>query len=659
MVSIILVGFQSLADLRECIPSLLAQQTVRQEIVFVDNASTDASSDFVRAHYPDITVVRSEENRGFAWACNRGAAAARGDVLDFLNCDTVVSRDWLPPIVDTLADPTVGACMPRILLHGTAHVNTMGSCVHWSGLAWMGKWQAADPGPGPAEEVFGASGCAFAIRTDVFREVGGFAEEFFTYHEDVDLCWRLRLLGYRVLVVPDSAIEHKYSFSRNALKWHMVERNRWRMILANYRWVTLLLLGPGLLAVDMGLWLYAAKAGLLGAKWRALRDLVGDWRGLLQRRRAVQSARCVGDRRIWRCLSGSRALLSASRQYAGAQRGANSPQQRPGEGAGADSKGRSEPAQNLVYSRAILTPQTDDMSALLQNLVCPACHGELTPGDFLACTNCHARYTYVAAPDGRRIPRFHEFNAPGATPSPQLAEWLLSSAPDRRSLLSSARRIIGAGYIPRRKEWERKRQSLLSLRGESTRVLEIGAGGRKLTPNTATVDIFPFANTDAVADAASLPLRSNSFDCVWLECVLEHCPNPTRVAEEAWRVTAPGGAVFVHVPWVFFYHDFPGDYWRLSVEALRALFPASAETEIGVVYGPASSLVSLLAETFARAFSAKDTVWPYAILRSLALLALFPWKYLDSFLVRSPAGLRLASTLYAIGRKPSAPEGQP
>ncbi|UCC68520.1 MAG: class I SAM-dependent methyltransferase [Armatimonadota bacterium] len=206
--------------------------------------------------------------------------------------------------------------------------------------------------------------------------------------------------------------------------------------------------------------------------------------------------------------------------------------------------------------------------------------------------------------------------------------------------------------MPRRRAWEGMRQELLTARGEETRTLEIGAGGRRLTPRTVTVDLLPVGSTDVVADATRLPLRSGSFDCVWLEFVLDHCADPRSVAAEAWRVTASGGAVFAHVPWIVFYHDFPGDYWRFSVEALRALFPEQTKVETGVGYGPGVAAVSLLSELWARIFSEGDGIWPYAVLRAMALLVLFPWKYLDLVLVRTPAAQRLASTLYAVARKP-------
>lgn len=317
-VSIILVAFQSLPDLRECLPSLTAGPAVTQEVIVVDNGSTDGCAAFVREHYPEAVVLRSERNRGFAWACNHGAAAARGEVLVFLNCDTVAQGGWLAPLVETLRDPSVGACMPRILLHGTPRVNTMGSRLHWSGLAWMDRWQTPDPGPGASQEVFGASGCALAIRAETFREVRGFTEDFFMYHEDVDLCWRIRLRGYRVMVVPEAAVQHRYSFGRNPLKWDLAERNRLKMILANYHWSTLLLLSPALTAVEAALWLYAAKAGLLRAKWGAARHVVGELPRLLRRRREIQRTRRVPDRAIWRQLSGSRELWRASRKYAAA-----------------------------------------------------------------------------------------------------------------------------------------------------------------------------------------------------------------------------------------------------------------------------------------------------------------------------------------------------
>ena len=318
VVSIIIVAFQALEDLRECLPSLSRSRTVPQEVILVENASTDGTVDFVRRAHPEVTLIRNEENRGFAMPCNRGAAAARGDVLIFLNSDTIVTPGWVDPLVAELRDPSVGACMPRILLHGMSQVNTMGLRVHWSGLAWMDRWQAQDPGPGPAEEVFGASGCALAIRADTFREVQGFTEDFFIYHDDVDLCWRLRLRGYRAMAVPKASIQHKYSFSHNPLKWQLAERNRLKMILANYHWATLVLLSPALIAVEVGLWLYAARAGLLRGKWRGTCDLARGLPRLLRRRKIVQASRRVSDWQIWRKLSSSRELWRASHQYAAA-----------------------------------------------------------------------------------------------------------------------------------------------------------------------------------------------------------------------------------------------------------------------------------------------------------------------------------------------------
>ncbi len=331
LVSVILVGFQSRDDLRECLPALAKSAAIAQEVILVDNASTDGTAEYVRQHHSDVRVIRSEENRGFAWACNRGAAEARGEVLVFLNCDTVPVPGWTAPLVEALRDASVGACMPRILMHGTSQVNTMGSCVHWSGLAWMDRWQEEDPGPGPEREVFGASGCALAIRADTFREVGGFTEDFFMYHEDVDLCWRLRMRGYRALVVPEAAIAHKYSFARNSLKWRMAERNRMRMILANYHWTTLVLLGPALVAADLALWAYATKAGLLGAKWRAAREVIAGMPEVLRRRKSIQAGRRARDRQIWRHFSGFCGLWRASRQYA-----------RAATDEGAGSRGRSD-----------------------------------------------------------------------------------------------------------------------------------------------------------------------------------------------------------------------------------------------------------------------------------------------------------------------------
>jgi GT2 family glycosyltransferase len=132
--------------------------------------------------------------------------------------------------------------------------------------------------------------------------VGLLDETLWLYHEDLDLGWRIRLAGFRNLIAPASVCRHFYEFSRAQSKWYWMERNRWIVVLKNYRLATLLLLLPAMLLADCGLLLMAAKAGWFAAKVRSLAWFLrpSSWRYLWRGRRDIERIRRVSDREILR-----------------------------------------------------------------------------------------------------------------------------------------------------------------------------------------------------------------------------------------------------------------------------------------------------------------------------------------------------------------------
>jgi GT2 family glycosyltransferase len=149
-----------------------------------------------------------------------------------------------------------------------------------------------------------ASGAAFGVRAEVFRELGGFTEELFLYQEDLDLCWRARMCGLRVVVEPEADVLHDYVLDRSdRRKEYLLERNRLVFLLTAYSARLLLLLAPVLLAVEAGLVLLALKQGWLREKVRGWAWLLRHAAWLRARRAAVQAARRVPDRELARCLT--------------------------------------------------------------------------------------------------------------------------------------------------------------------------------------------------------------------------------------------------------------------------------------------------------------------------------------------------------------------
>ena len=184
----------------------------------VDNGSTDNSLDSVKSQWCDLHLVveRLNENLGFAVANNIGARLARGKYLALLNADAFPEPDWLEQLLKAaennpqftfFASRQIQANTPE-LLDGT------GDAYHVSGLAWRQNYNrpAAENGTQPGE-VFSACAAAALYSRDDFLKVGGFDEDYFSYFEDVDLSFRLRLTGGRCLYVPQAVVYHVGSAS--------------------------------------------------------------------------------------------------------------------------------------------------------------------------------------------------------------------------------------------------------------------------------------------------------------------------------------------------------------------------------------------------------------------------------------------------------------
>jgi GT2 family glycosyltransferase/glycosyltransferase involved in cell wall biosynthesis len=180
------------------------------ELVLVDNASPDDSLARVEEHAEGATIIRNQSNRGFGGASNQGAEAARGRYLCFLNSDALVEPGWLPPLLETLEHPGVGAVVP-LYLNENGTVQEAGSVVDSIGHAHA-VGRDGDPNDFqlrfPREVDFGSAACML-VPAGLFHEVGGF-DELFTpgYYEDTDLCFKLHERGLRTIYEPRSRVVH-------------------------------------------------------------------------------------------------------------------------------------------------------------------------------------------------------------------------------------------------------------------------------------------------------------------------------------------------------------------------------------------------------------------------------------------------------------------
>jgi GT2 family glycosyltransferase len=305
--SIITVNTNELHRLVEFLPALFASRG-NFELIISDNGSRDGSLEFITSQFPDVRILRNGRNIGFCAANNKAALLARGDFLVFLNPDTRVSLDWLPHLLKPFEDPTVGLTTAKILLMSDpGRINTCGNTVHLSGLTLC-------RGMGKRAEIFSSlievaavSGAAFAIRRDLFHRLGGFDEGFFIYLEETDLSLRARLNGWRCISVPESIIWHDYQLRFGPQKVFYQERNRYRMLLKNLSWPTLIVLLPVLLVAETVTWgfvLWNDRPNWRN-KLRAYIETIRHLREILSKRRETQSLRRQRDRDLLRWMGSS------------------------------------------------------------------------------------------------------------------------------------------------------------------------------------------------------------------------------------------------------------------------------------------------------------------------------------------------------------------
>ncbi|MDR2424902.1 MAG: glycosyltransferase family 2 protein [Prevotellaceae bacterium] len=198
----------------------IAQSLDKQDarLVIVDNASTDGSAKWLQNAFPAVELITLDRNYGFTGGYNRGLQQIEAEYYVLLNSDVEVGEGWLAPLVEYLdANPQVAACAPKIL---SCHSPNMFEYAG-AGGGFIDKYgypfcrgrilDHIEPDNGQYNSlvsVFWASGAALAIRAELFHSAGGFDEDFFAHMEEIDLCWRLQLMGFTIANVPQSTIYH-------------------------------------------------------------------------------------------------------------------------------------------------------------------------------------------------------------------------------------------------------------------------------------------------------------------------------------------------------------------------------------------------------------------------------------------------------------------
>ena len=291
-VAIVILNWNGRKYLEQFLPSVLTSSYEAVELVVADNGSNDDSISFLQQHYPGIRIIRFEKNFGFAKGYNEALKQVAADYYVLLNSDVKVPQGWLTPMVDLLENnKSIAACQPKILSFNNKKM------FEYAGAAggWLDKYgypfargrifDVCEEDHGQydqSEPVFWASGAALFIRSEVFHEMRGFDEYFFAHQEEIDLCWRIQLAGYKIYSCPVSVVYHVGGGTLprgNSLKTYLNFRNNrimmsknlplskklWVMPVRNF--LDALSAWKGLLTGDGGYFIAILRAQISFVKW--------------------------------------------------------------------------------------------------------------------------------------------------------------------------------------------------------------------------------------------------------------------------------------------------------------------------------------------------------------------------------------------------------
>lgn len=218
--AVVILNWNTEGFLKEFLPELLhsVERVAGAEVIVADNASTDGSLKILREDFPQVRTIAFDRNLGFTGGYNKAFEQIDSDLFVLINSDIEVTEDWLSPLVSHMeAHPGCGACAPK--LHSWQergkfeYAGAAGGYLDRFGYPFcrgrIMKRLEVDHGQyDTAADVFWATGACLMVRSEVYRRLGGLDERFFAHMEEIDLCWRMQLEGYKVTVVPESLVYH-------------------------------------------------------------------------------------------------------------------------------------------------------------------------------------------------------------------------------------------------------------------------------------------------------------------------------------------------------------------------------------------------------------------------------------------------------------------
>lgn len=216
-VAVVILNYNGQSFLEKLLPSVV-ENNDGYEIIIADNASTDNSIDFLKGNYPNLKTIQLSSNQGFAGGYNNALQEIKAEYYVLLNSDVEVSKNWVNPIIDLMEnDASIAACQPKIRsYHQKTHFEYAGAAggyIDWLGYPFcrgriFDSYEQDFGQYDDTKEVFWATGACMFVRAEVFHQLGGFDTHFFAHMEEIDLCWRMKNAGHKIMYSSVSTVYH-------------------------------------------------------------------------------------------------------------------------------------------------------------------------------------------------------------------------------------------------------------------------------------------------------------------------------------------------------------------------------------------------------------------------------------------------------------------
>lgn len=310
LIALIIVNWNSEDWLKRCLLGIVSQTIQPQRVLLVDNGSTDKSLEGVEEILPDVEIIREIKNSGFSKANNKAFKSIENTQWTvLLNPDAVPEPDWLEKLIlAAQAYPEYNFFACKMLDAGDpSKLDGIGDAYHTSGHAWRQGFGSDSARGGEAvKECFSPCAAAAMYRTDIFLQAGGFDERFFCYFEDIDLGFRLRLLGHRCLYVPEAVVAHAGSAAtgkRSDFSVYYGHRNMIWCYCKNMPWLLFWIYLPQHILMNLvGVFVLSLRRQgtiAIKAKYDAMRQLPCVWKD----RQKIQGNRQIKSINLWRMMS--------------------------------------------------------------------------------------------------------------------------------------------------------------------------------------------------------------------------------------------------------------------------------------------------------------------------------------------------------------------